>query len=36
MKEEALTLLGADKFVVSSDQEQMKVDLHRISLIKIF
>ena len=30
-KEEALTLLGADKFVVSSDQEQMKVDLHKIS-----
>ena len=30
-KEEALTLLGADKFVVSSDQEQMKVDLHKSS-----
>jgi cinnamyl-alcohol dehydrogenase len=26
-KEEALSLLGADRFVVSSDQEQMKVDL---------
>lgn len=26
-KEEALSLLGADRFVVSSDQEQMKVEL---------
>ena len=32
-KEEALTLLGADRFVVSSDQEQIKVDLQRL-LIK--
>ena len=35
-KEEALTLLGADKFVVSSDQEQMKVDLHKISYKDFF
>ena len=30
-KEEALSLLGANRFVVSSDQEQMKVDLHKTS-----
>ena len=30
-KEEALTLLGADRFVVSSDQEQIKVDLQKTS-----
>lgn len=30
-KEEALSQLGADKFVVSSDQEQMKVKQHKFS-----
>ena len=30
-KEEALSLLGANRFVVSSDQEQMTVNLHNTS-----
>ncbi|GAV88838.1 ADH_zinc_N domain-containing protein/ADH_N domain-containing protein [Cephalotus follicularis] len=32
-KEEALTLLGADKFVVSSDQEQMKAGAKSLNFI---
>lgn len=32
-KEESLTLLGADNFVVSSDQEKMKVEMHKPSKI---
>lgn len=31
-KEESLTLLGADNFVVSSDQEQMKVEMQKPSI----
>ena len=30
-KEEALSVLGADRFVISSDEEQMKVDLQKTS-----
>lgn len=34
-KEEALSLLGADNFVVSSDQEQMKVKtLRNLSILE--
>ncbi|KAF3942552.1 hypothetical protein CMV_030802 [Castanea mollissima] len=32
-KQEALTLLGADKFVVSSDQEQMKAEAKSLDFI---
>ena len=36
-KEEALSLLGADNFVVSSDQEHMKVkDLQTMILLRFF
>jgi cinnamyl-alcohol dehydrogenase len=33
-KEEALSLLGADRFVVSSDQEEMKVELFKLVINK--
>ena len=33
-KEEALSLLGADRFVVSSDQEEMKVELFKLVIKK--
>lgn len=35
-KEEALSLLGADRFVVSSDQEEMKVELFKLVIKRLF
>lgn len=32
-KEEALSQLGADNFVVSSDRNQMKVKIHKVSYL---